>query len=335
MDSAGDIDITIIIPTRDRRRILLEALRRLDAQVTDPATFEVMVVDDGSTDGSAGAVRAERWGFAVTVLEQESSGTSVARNRAMELARGRACLFLNDDSWPAPDLVARHVGFHRAAPEPHAALLGRVVTAPDPPPSPFMVWFDRLHFGFSGMDPADAGGGRFYTANVSAKTSLLRAAGGFDEDFREAAEDIDLGLRLEANGMRLAYDADARVEHHHPVDLERALRRFVGIGRASAQLDGVHPGRPVPRPPDARHRVKAAALTVLALAGVRTRAVRHETWRFLCHEAHREGFWDAAPAAGEPVPRVGRRLAALAARDPATALPESAVVGVADDRAGS
>lgn len=328
----GDIDISVIIPTHNRRRILLETLRRLEGEAAAGAAFEVIVVDNGSADGTADAARGP-WGFPFTLLTQEDRGPAVARNRALGVARAPVCLFLNDDTWPAPGLLARHAAFHRRAPEPVAALLGHVVLARQPPPSPFMRWLGTIHFDFAGIeDPADAGGARFYTCNVSAKTALLREAGGFDEGFSDVAEeDIELGLRLDQAGLRLAYDAAAGVEHCHPVDLTGAVRRFVGIGRACARLHRMHPGLAAPRPPGARHRVKAGALTALALARVRTGPVRRETWRFLCHEAHREGYWDAAPAAGEPVPRVGRRLAALAARDPATALPASAEV--ADDRA--
>jgi glycosyltransferase involved in cell wall biosynthesis len=323
------MELSVVIPTRDRREILRETLERL-AEQRDDAAFEVVVVDDGSSDGTQDAVRALTRDAPVpaVLIEQPSRGPAAGRNRAVAVARAPVCLFLNDDSRPRPGLIARHAAFHRRRPEPEAALLGGIVLPDEPAPTPFMRWHEALHFGQEGIrDRDDAGGARFYTANVSAKVELLRRAGGFDEAFPAAAhEDVDLGLRLERCGLRLAYDPDALVEHCHPIDLAGAIARLRRAGRSLATFTERHPGWPAPRRPGARHRVKAAGLVALAAARVRAPAVQRETWRFLCHEATREGYWEArdrgvrhdAPPAGL---RIGGRLAQLAARDPDARLP--------------
>jgi GT2 family glycosyltransferase len=166
----------------------------------------------------------------------------------------------------------------------------------------------------------------FYSGNVSAKTAFVREAGGFDETFAAAAhDDIDLGLRLERRGMRLVYDDAAAVEHYQPMDLPRAMARLHLAGRALVRFAQRHPERPVPRRPGVRHRVKAGALTALSLARIRHPRLQRETWRFLCHEAGREGYWEALTAGGDahaPAElRIGRRLARLASRDPDAQLP--------------
>jgi glycosyltransferase involved in cell wall biosynthesis len=322
------VDLCVVIPTRDRRGTVCETLGRLARQEGD-VRLELKVVDDGSTDGTPDAVRrlAEAGDLDLELLEQPGRGPAAARNRALERARAPVCLFLNDDSLPRPGLVARHAAFHARRPEREAALLGAIVLPERPAPTEFMRWSESNHFDFAGIDdPHDVGGARFFTANVSAKTELLRAAGGFDESFRDAAnEDVELGLRLDALGLRLEYDPAAIVEHDHPLDLAGAIERYRRSARSLVPLVERHPDWPTPRRPGARHRAKAAALTALTAAGVRAPALRREVWRFLCHEAAREGYWAAAEGGEEP--RIGARLARRAVRDPDARLPEGAASG--------
>jgi GT2 family glycosyltransferase len=322
------MDLTVVIPTRDRRALVCETLGRLVRQSGD-VQFEVIVVDDGSSDGSPEAIRelAEREPLDVRLLVQTALGPATGRNRALEAARAPVCLFLNDDTWPHSDLVERHARFHRDRPDPAAALLGSIKLPTGPPTTPFMGWLGAVHFDFAGIvDPDDAGGARFFTANVSAKTRLLRDAGGFEESFTVAGhEDIDLGLRLEQRGMRLTYDPEAVVEHYHPLDLTKAIERQYGIGQSLARLVERHPRWPAPRRPGPRHRLKACALTALTAVGATTPQLKREVWRFLCHEAAREGYWSVVNGNGNravgPELRIGRRLSRWAARDEDTQLP--------------
>ncbi|MDQ3849116.1 MAG: glycosyltransferase [Actinomycetota bacterium] len=316
------IELSVIIPTRNRVDVLRETLARLVDQETELA-FEVLVVDDGSTDATVVTARsfAEHAPVPITVLEQPARGPAAARNRGLAAARGRTCLFIGDDTWPRPDLVERHGQLHRRRREPRTALLGHVTWARESRPSPFMVWLNSgVQFDFGQIaDPEDVRGSCFYTANVSVKRSFLLAHGGFDEAFVDAAfEDIELGLRLERAGMRLVYDAAAVVEHFHPYDLPSSLRRMRGLGRNVVLLHERVPDWPLPRRSGARHRAKAVVLTALNLIPrVRPLRVRHATWHFLCHQAFREGCWGVDPRCERPL-RVGRTLAGLAARDPAT-----------------
>jgi hypothetical protein len=186
----------------------------------------------------------------------------------------------------------------------------------------------ELSFDYEGIvDPRDAGGGRFFTANVSAKRQLMQEAGGFEESFPRAAhEDIDLGLRLEKRGMRLAYDAHAVVEHWHPLDLERAIVRLYVDGESLATFVNRHPEWPTPRRPGARHRLKASALTALTAVGPNTPRLKRAVWRFLCHEATREGYWGAVERsngdrAGSAQLRIGRRLSRRAVQEDDAQLP--------------
>lgn len=322
------MELTVVIPTRDRRAILLETLERLERQ-TGAVAFEVVVVDDGSVDGTGEAVRelSGSRSYALTLIEEQGRGPAVARNRALAVARAPLCLFIDDDSWPREDLLARHRDFHRTHREGEAALLGRIDLPSVPPPSPFMRWMAGMHIDMAGIeDPENVGGRRFYTGNLSMKKALLESVGGFDERFVDH-EDIDLGLRLEARGLRLHHDDGAVVEHYSPMDLSMAIERMRKSGRTLALLAERHDRFPVPRRPGLRHRLKAVALTCLVLSGAGGRLWHEETWRFLCHEANREAYWDAvdAPERDAVAParelRIGATLARLASRHPDARIP--------------
>jgi glycosyltransferase involved in cell wall biosynthesis len=324
------MELTVIIPTRNRCAIVRETLDRLEAQASE-VDFEAIVVDDGSTDDTLEVLgrRAASSPFPLTLFEQQGLGPAAARNRAIAAARAPVSLFIDDDTWPRAGFLARHAEFHRRRPERTAALLGFTDLASDPPPTPFMEWLTVNHLNFASIeDPEDAGGRHFFSGNASVKTEFVRSVDGFDDSFKlPSHEDIDLGFRLEARGMRLVYDAEAVVEHCHPTDLNGSIARMRDVGRALAHFTERYPDHPVARRPALRHRVKAAALTSLAAAGVRTPRLQRETWRFLCHEASREGYWRAVDERdGRPWPasehlRIGRTLARLAGRDEDAQMP--------------
>jgi hypothetical protein len=100
---------------------------------------------------------------------------------------------------------------------------------------------------------------------------------------------------------------------------------MLDAGRSLARLAERHSDREVARRPGLRHRVKAAGLTALALVGISSPRVKHETWRFLCHEAAREGYWDTVDGKGvsDGGLRIGRTLARLASRDEDAKMPHA------------
>jgi hypothetical protein len=314
-------ELSVIIPTRDRRAVLVETLRRLIVHASS-APIEVIVVDDGSGDGGAAAAESLPVPWRLAVLRQGARGPAAARNRGIAAANAPACLFIGDDSLPTEELIDRHAEFHRAHPERTEALLGLVVPAPPLDSSTLQWWLheEGAQFSYAALVPGEtAPPSCFWTSNVSVKRALLRQVGGFDEGFPGAAcEDAELGFRLSRVGMTLRYDPRALAEHFHPTDLPRVLRRMQAIGVAYRRLHELAPEAVEPTRPGPRHRVKAAALTLAMLPGCRP--VREAAWRFLCDEALREAYWGAG-ADGAPGPRIGRSLARLAVSDPAAVPP--------------
>ena len=130
----GTIEVSVVIPTYNRKDTLRDMLEALSRQTLAREKFEVIVVVDGSTDGTWEMLQEIATPYALKPHYQEnaalasavfSSGVSVARNRGAGIARGQVLLFLDDDLLPLPELLEAHAGFHRR--DPTAVVLGRLL----------------------------------------------------------------------------------------------------------------------------------------------------------------------------------------------------------------
>ncbi|HZR84469.1 MAG TPA: glycosyltransferase [Candidatus Binatia bacterium] len=239
-------ELSVVIPTHDRRDILRKTLLAFASQTVDPDRFEVIVVDDGSSDDTAAMVEAWRGG-AVRLLRQPHLGANAARNVGIRSARAPIVLLTGDDMIPGPGLVETHLRFHERNPDELAAVLGHIDWSPELEVTPFMELIvspaGGQQFSFHTIADGVASHRVFYSSNVSLKRSLLlRQAVIFDEDFVEAAyDDTELGYRLEKQGLRLRYEPSALTYHHHPVDVARFARRQRSAGRMAVVYARKHP----------------------------------------------------------------------------------------------
>ena len=110
------VAVTIVVPTHNRVTALMRLLRSLEHQMPLEGGFEVVVVDDGSADGTAAAVSAINWSFPLIVHEQVPSGPAAARNAGAARAAGDILLFLDDDMEPMPEVVRAHAMLHSEYP---------------------------------------------------------------------------------------------------------------------------------------------------------------------------------------------------------------------------
>jgi glycosyltransferase involved in cell wall biosynthesis len=210
--------------TYNRRALLGRVIDALFAQDLDPAQYEIVLVDDGSTDGSYESVIGKlRPTCSLTVVRQRNAGLASGRNAGIARARGDIIMFMDDDVLATPSLLQAHLRFHEA--NARAICRGAVVNVAsfDALPPPVYSW-------------RNYSGAYFWTTNVSVPLALVKAAGGFDESFREYGwEDLDLGYRLRRMGVPSMLARDALVYHYKPPAQPAAFDAMSRQARAQAR----------------------------------------------------------------------------------------------------
>ncbi len=205
------MDVTVIIPARDAAATLPSTLAAIAGQEGE-FTYEVIVVDDGSRDGTRAVV--EQAPGSVQLLRTSGQGPAAARNRGARAGRGRLLAFTDADCTPAPGWLAAGIAAARTA----QLVQGRV----EPPPGVRAGPFDR-HI------TVLAEYGLYETANLFIHRALFERLGGFESILRprggkELGEDVWLGWRARRAGASTAFAADALVHH---VVFPRVRREYV------------------------------------------------------------------------------------------------------------
>ncbi len=212
----------------------------------------MLVVDDGSTDGTQSALESRNGTFALRYLGQEHAGPGAARNLGIEEAAGDLVLFIGDDIIADERLLEQHLLTHAASPEPGTAVLGHIDWIDTAPRNAVMEYVGgdaTQQFAYNLIPRLSRLDHRFfYTSNISLKREFLVDAANagvrFDPCFRRAAfEDSEFALRLLPRGLRITYAAGARAAHDHDMDLDAFARREFGAGEMAVVFYRKHPGR--------------------------------------------------------------------------------------------
>ena len=237
--------LSVVIPTYNRLEILPRVLRALAAQEETAGGFEVVVVDDGSSDGTADFLRSHRPPYPFRAFSQANTGPAGARNRGVGESAGEIVVFLGDDTVPESEFLRRHEEAHRARADRKIAVLGYTTWPRDRRVTPFLHHINEygLQFGYELIrDPENVPFNFFYTSNISLPRAAFDRCGLFDTTFPDAAwEDIELSYRLSREGYVIVYEPRAVVRHHHDITFSSFRRRQERSGRAAAIFYGKHP----------------------------------------------------------------------------------------------
>ncbi|MEO1593459.1 MAG: glycosyltransferase, partial [Cyanobacteria bacterium J06632_22] len=226
---------SIVIPTYNRKPILEKCLRAMEAQTLRPGGpvegYEIVVVDDGSTDGTVEWLAANAAEFSHVVLyERNHEGAAMARNFGVKQAKGDTTVFIDSDLVVLDGFLQHHADalqtFYEATDNDRVFTYGRVVNTcnfDDPTSEPFKV--------------TDYSQAFFATGNVAIATHHLTDAGLFDPQFTQYGwEDLELGVRLKNNGLVMVKCPEAVGYHWHPPFSLDDLPRLIDVEKQRARM---------------------------------------------------------------------------------------------------
>ena len=239
----GPLRVSIVLPTCDRREQTRQCVESLLDQTFE--SFEIVLVDDGSADGTAEAIEAlaaSRPDRRVRVLRNDRNlGANASRNRGVQAARGSLVAFLDSDCVADPHWLANLVAVFDDPSIGAASGLVEDVCSSNP-------W--ELAFRGTHRLPRRGDASRFTSCNLCVRRELLEGHA-WEEDFSNAAvtgegradtsfsgrcDEEGLYLAIRAAGWRVVAEPSARLEHRHPYTARSLVRQAYHGGRAAAEL---------------------------------------------------------------------------------------------------
>lgn len=247
-DSVVMPKISVVVTAYNRANLLKKSLFSLAAQSLPDEDFEVIVVDDGSTDETADVVKSFQSLLACRHVYQPNSGLASAKNHGLFWCRAPIVIFLDDDDICDQGMLAQHLEAHRLHPDPNIAILGHTQLASGLADDPLMRFvsgegghlFSYEHLPETPMlDYAYFWGGR-----SSCKRRYLLSHGIFNPIFKFGYEDIELGFRLQSHGLHVVYWPLAVNTMIRKISLQRFLKRCFLQGQSAYRFLSLHPNHP-------------------------------------------------------------------------------------------
>jgi glycosyltransferase involved in cell wall biosynthesis len=234
-------ELSVVIPTYNRLDTLRHVIPSLLASDLRPELYEIVVADSNSSDGTAEYLRevaAEHPN--VRHLPGPYSGRAMARNAGIEAARGAVVLFTDADIVASRELLAQHLAHHRQASG--IAVVGMELQVGSFEEYELLRDHPELRHPLHPMSRKRLSWLYFLTGNASVRKADLDRVGRFDESFTGYGhEDLELGYRLEAAGLRILYEPRAIDFHWHPVPYAEQKEKMRLAGRSTVRFYRKHP----------------------------------------------------------------------------------------------
>jgi glycosyltransferase involved in cell wall biosynthesis len=243
--------IAAVIGTRDRAELLERALEGLTTQTLDTAVFEVVVVDDDSTDGTREVVTKFQPLLPLKYIYQRHAGLAAAKNLGLFSTLAPIVIFLDDDDVPSCSLLEQHLETHARYPDDRYAVLGHTTLHSAIATDPLMHFVTEVGcFLFS--YPALTNGqtldySHFWGGRSSCKRAFLLQHGVFNPVFQFGCEDIELGFRLARHDFKVIYNSNAVSTMVRRLTVDQLCNRLVSQGRSNVVFSQLHADAEVQR----------------------------------------------------------------------------------------
>ena len=222
------MQVSVEISTYNNKALLKRVLNHLAEQTYPFEKFEVVLSDDGSTDGLIEMVceLIPMLPYDVRLLENEHLGAGHAHNRGVEACKHGLVIMLAADILATPGLIEGHVKGHTKNPEENVFIVGRLRQSPELPQNLVQQSWNIVVDKLFEKPKDDIQHGGFLVSNISFKRGFFIDHGMFMDDLPPVGqEDIELGYRLSSKGMRLIQVEGALGYHHHEVSLIGLAKR--------------------------------------------------------------------------------------------------------------
>jgi GT2 family glycosyltransferase len=234
-----EVDVSIIIPTYNRKEELKKLLQFLKKQTPPHTQGEIIVIDDGSNDSTLDFLQKEQEEGTLSFAVQLHKGPGVARNAGMEMAQGKIFVFIDTDCIPCPRWLENLIQPF----EDEAVGAAGGLEIPDPAESILSRCFQ-----FVMTSPLTTGGlrgakkrlARYYprTFNMAISRKAFEKVGGFKEWYH--GEDVEMSFRIQEAGFRLVYCDEAKVFHQRPATFSSFFLQLLRMGEARWLLCRTH-----------------------------------------------------------------------------------------------
>lgn len=238
------IPFSVIICTYNRASYLKLTLESLTAQTLGKEDYEIIIIDDGSSDNTREVVSEFFKRLPVKYFYQKNAGLASSKNHGIYAAGGKILLFLDDDDIATPTLLEEHLKTHHQYSDDFYAVLNYTTWSPNLNVTPLMHFITEVGcFLFSYpyikhgniLDYTNFWGGR-----TSCKRSYLIEQGVFNPVFRFGCEDIELGYRLSKHNLRVVYNSEAVSLMIRPVTYDAFCNRLIKQGRSQYVFSTLH-----------------------------------------------------------------------------------------------
>ncbi|MEE4596112.1 glycosyltransferase [Streptomyces sp. DSM 41524] len=261
---SGGVEVSVVMPTRDQATRLALTLESFARHAPSTLDWELIVVDDGSVDGTQEVARAYAGRLPLLTVPQPPSGRAAARNTGARMAHGTTLIFCDSDRICSPKLLGAHAAAQGDGSTIHVGEIREVYLSRLEDAQSEIVrdiahgcaWLAdrsrRPHFVAevyrhvldpSGTASSPAPWMCFFSGNLSLPRAMFERAGGFDERFVEwGMEHFELGYRLVHAGARIRYLPDAvsfHLAHRRPAEFYE--RGIMASGRLIRQLHNSFP----------------------------------------------------------------------------------------------